>query len=440
VAGPEPAGPRWPPGFAAAGTAIGLGLALFFLAPGQLGQLGGGLAALGVVLCPAAGLLAAFATLPLHLYTRSLGGQAISSTELTILAAAISLGLRLLTGRSRQSLSPRRSPFDWPAALLVASGILSLLVTEYLRLSLRELRVLILEPVLAFYLLRVCFPGPRMVWPLAAFLAGAVGVALGGLIALPLGWGVSETEGVRRLQATYLSANHLALLLGRALPWLLAMAWATERWRWPLLAVAGVVSLALGLTFSLGGWLGSGAALVFVAWALGGLHWLALGLAASGLAGGVGVLLFRAERVRTAVFRLHLWQSSLDMLRDHPLLGIGLDNFLYLYQQRYILPSALAEPNLSHPHNLLLHFWLQLGLPGLAALLWILLRAGRVLAAQLANAPDRWSRALTVGAAASLIDFGVHGFIDNSYFLPDLALVFWLTLAVLGSDTRRRVQ
>jgi hypothetical protein len=38
---------------------------------------------------------------------------------------------------------------------------------------------------------------------------------------------------------------------------------------------------------------------------------------------------------------------------------------------------------------------------------------------------------MALGAVGSLIDFLVHGFIDNSYFLPDLAVIFWLTLAVL---------
>ena len=37
-------------------------------------------------------------------------------------------------------------------------------------------------------------------------------------------------------------------------------------------------------------------------------------------------------------------------------------------------PETPFEPNLSHPHNLILQFWLQLGLPGLAALGWLLWR------------------------------------------------------------------
>ena len=37
-----------------------------------------------------------------------------------------------------------------------------------------------------------------------------------------------------------------------------------------------------------------------------------------------------------------------------------------------------------------------------------------------------------------MTDFVAHGLVDNSYFLPDMAVVFWLTLAVsatLGRHT-----
>ena len=71
------------------------------------------------------------------------------------------------------------------------------------------------------------------------------------------------------------------------------------------------------------------------------------------------------------------------------------------------------------------------GLPGLIAFLWLLgrfvLRARALLAASPA-AGDRW---LVLGALGSMADFVVHGLGDNAYFLPDLALAFWLALAVV---------
>jgi O-antigen ligase len=164
-------------------------------------------------------------------------------------------------------------------------------------------------------------------------------------------------------------------MLGRAWPFLVAGALAGWRWLW---LPTGVVALGLLLTFSTGGWLGALAGALVVTACLsrgqpalrfGGLAAAAL-IVVSGLA-IAGVLPERLNPLRqTGGFRLDLWLSSLQMVRDHPVLGVGLDNFAYLYRQVYLREGAAAEPNLSHPHNWLLHVWLELGLLGLVAFGW----------------------------------------------------------------------
>ena len=424
-----------------------LTLGLFFFVPGTIALLAG-LAAAGLAaVAPRIGLLAAVATLPLIALTRPIGSLAFSSSELLVLASAVgSLG-RSMVPRSWLISRPRfrATSFDRPTALLLASALLSLLVSEYLRLSLRELRTLVLEPVLAYHLLVAWFPGRLAIWPVSALLAGAVAIACTGLVGALVGWGLSEAEGVRRIQALYSSPNHFGLLLGRTLPWLLALGWLLPARRLAAMLGATVVGAALVGTFSIGAWLGSGAAVLMLAWMLGGRRLLAV---TSGLLVGLGAMalaLLRVDRVwshlnpeqGTTFFRLRLWDSALAMVRDHPILGIGLDNFLYLYQQRYIDPSALAEANLSHPHNLILHFWLQLGLLGLVAALWLLARMFSSGLGIFRASEDSVRRALAAGAVASLVDFVVHGLVDNSYFLPDLALIFWLTAAVLTTNQPR---
>ena len=109
--------------------------------------------------------------------------------------------------------------------------MLSLLVTEYPLLSVRELRALILEPVLFFWLLHTLRGSAALA--LGGFLVGATLTALAAIVQVPLGIGGTAAEGVLRAQAWYPSANHLALMLGRAWPFLAAGALA-----WLALAVA----------------------------------------------------------------------------------------------------------------------------------------------------------------------------------------------------------
>ena len=52
------------------------------------------------------------------------------------------------------------------------------------------------------------------------------------------------------------------------------------------------------------------------------------------------------------------------MIEERPLTGVGLDQFLYWYRSRYLLPEAWEEPNLSIPHNILLNYWVNLGILG----------------------------------------------------------------------------
>jgi len=134
----------------------------------------------------------------------------------------------------------------------------------------------------------------------------------------------------------------------------------------------------------------------------------------------------------TAFFRRHLWYSALNLIREHPITGAGLDQFLYWYRSRYLLPEAWAEPNLSIPHNILLNHWVSLGLGGVAlgiamqVVFWLRLWRvrGRVVG-------DALALALVLGLAGSMADFLAHGLVDVGYFSINLAFVFFLSLGML---------
>jgi len=131
----------------------------------------------------------------------------------------------------------------------------------------------------------------------------------------------------------------------------------------------------------------------------------------------------------TWFFRLKLWQASLRMIADHPIFGVGLDNFLYHYPN-YMLPEAWQEPNLSHPHNIVLDFWTRLGLGGVALIILVELsffRKGLSLLRRL----EEDESPLVLGIMAGMVAALAHGLIDNSYFLVDLAFLFMLMLGLV---------
>jgi O-antigen ligase len=124
------------------------------------------------------------------------------------------------------------------------------------------------------------------------------------------------------------------------------------------------------------------------------------------------------------------------MVRDHPWLGVGLDNFLYYYGD-YIRPGAEVDRWLSHPHNLILDFWLRLGVGGVMLVLGLLAgfawKAWRAHHALLSGD----LRAAVAGFMAGMVVCVVHGLIDSSFFVVELA--FWFMVALgwvvcLGRD------
>ncbi len=420
--------------------------------------------------------LAAF-TAPLFLHPRNLrpdGKLEFTLTEVIIveLAAAwliISLVQSVRRTRALASFFPRLSSLSLPLAGLFLLATLSLLVPEPLHFkeALREYRLVIIEP-LALFVLAVVFisrQGSQGVLRLldCLVLSGLM-VALVGLyqfvfhiapagvtaISAPNQAGqVVQVEGVTRVVSVYTHPDNLGLFLGRIIPMtgavVLFMEGGHRRWRRWCYALALIPLLAaLVVSFSRGAWIA--AAVAFLAMLLAARAKRGL-LAYGGLAllGLAAVPFIKIERL-TSLFniesgssgtRLFLWQSAVAMIRDHPISGLGLDQFLYYYNPEYVNPLAWTERFTSHPHNLALDFWLRLGILGPLLITWLLFsfyrtalsRPLRLPVAGIASGDLR--RALALGLLGSMVACLVHGLVDNSYFVIDLAILFCLSFAML---------
>ncbi len=363
-----------------------------------------------------------------------------------------------------------------PIALFVVAALWGLMIATARGPALRELRWLVIEPLLFVGLALLlgsqqARPERYWLWLLRAWLVGGACAGLCGILQffgvnlVPLFGtkvGFSEdsflVEGVRRVSSLYGHPNNLGLAMGRYWPLGAAMAhlafWGASHWRegivraWPYLLATLLCLGGLVVSFSRGAYLGALAAALTLAVALlptaiwrDRRLWVAV---ATLLAGG-GLLLLAlvtslgTERLSLTAasggIRLQTWASALAMLRDHPF-GIGLDQF----GQRY--PSYIAaelressEIYTSHPHNLLLDLALRMGPLGLIAVTWLSVRFYRGAWSRVRTASDEARRhqvapVLLAGAGAAMTASLVHGLVDQFYFWPDLAYSFWLLIAL----------
>jgi O-antigen ligase len=341
----------------------------------------------------------------------------------------------------------RLTRLDGLVLAFVTLAFVSLSWAEFWPPAIRNLRVVILEPAMFYFLLRLMRLEKRdWLWLADTLLFTGGAIAVVGLVLFFTGESVSEAEGgVQRLISVYGSPNGVGMYLGRCLPFALAFVLIAPRgsWRWLYGAASGgVMVVAVLLSQSRGAILmGIPAALivVLVFW-YGRRAVIPVALAVIGIVVVMIPLSLVLPRLgdlfgETLNFRRHLWFSSVELLKERPIRGAGLDQFLYWYRSRYLVPEAWEEPNLSIPHNILLNYWVNLGILGVVigiAFQGVFWRTLWRLRARVANT-DPVLFALVLGLAGSMADALVHGLVDVGYFAINLAFVFFLSLALLSA-------
>ena len=418
--------------------------------------------ALAVLFClitlrPAWGIALIALTIPFYVppLPKPILGYRFSPVEIFTLVTVAAWLLRsfLDTGTAvkhgRWQLSrPRFFRADWAVLAFLAVATLSLLVADFRDVAVSEWRVVIFEPFLFYVLLRFVRLKDSEMWIiLDAFVLSGVVIALYGLWQYATGQNLITAEGgLMRLRSIYGSPNNVALYLDRLLPlltavWLLGTRAHHGRRRYFYSVAIIPVVIALVLTFSKGArFLGVPLSLVVVFWlwqrAAGRRTWpwvlagAVTGLAALLAAAQISALAARLDLFgTTGFFRINLWRAAVNMIAENPWLGVGLDNFLYAYRGRYILDAAWQEPNLNHPHNIILDFATRIGLIGLLVGAWLLGETTRIIATAIRRANRQWLP-VAAGFAGSLAAMLAHGLVDHSLFLVDLAFFFFLMLGI----------
>lgn len=115
--------------------------------------------------------------------------------------------------------------------------------------------------------------------------------------------------------------------------------------------------------------------------------------------------------------RMNYWKEALNIIKMHPIAGVGLGNF-NLTHSRYA-------------HNLFLQLWAEMGILGLISMLWLIfLSFGR----GIRNFKTNMEQNHIIAAALSAsLAFLFSNLFDIGFFIPEVAFIWWVILG-LGQD------
>lgn len=202
------------------------------------------------------------------------------------------------------------------------------------------------------------------------------------------------------------------------------------------LGVAAIMGVCLVLTYSRGAWL----SVLAVVAVFGVLYnrkilWLILLLPLLSLFSH-DVLLERLMSIMnptdtSSTLRLALWESTVAMIADHPIFGIGWGAYWMVYPN-YDFFINNASTRIVHAHNMYLNIAAEIGIPGLLAFLAITYGHIKTAAKLMNSLADKYTSGLLMGIAAGLVGLMINGLTDYIMFNIQMSMLFWMLNAIIA--------
>ncbi|HET6465834.1 MAG TPA: O-antigen ligase family protein [Nitrospiria bacterium] len=285
----------------------------------------------------------------------------------------------------------------------------------------------------------------RLIWTLfgSAALNGIYGIAQhvgGGLDLFRFGGAerIFKIDGQVRASGVfdhYMTFSGQMLLLGLLGTGLLLF-WARGRTRWILAGAVLVFFCAVWSSFTRNAWVGLGAGFFAIALFKERRTMIVLvaGLLLTVVLLSVADRGFRTRAVSTVkihegstVERFEIWRATLEMIKDHSLLGVGIGNFTTVFDRYRDRTGAGAH---SHAHNTLLQITAESGLIGLAAYLYLWYAFFRMMIRRAMTSADPFVRGVTIGAIGALVGFHVAGLFEYNLGDSEVDAMMWFVVGL----------
>ena len=134
--------------------------------------------------------------------------------------------------------------------------------------------------------------------------------------------------------------------------------------------------------------------------------------------------------------RIRMWRTTIDVIEDHRLLGVGMGNYktaMNQYRHQYG-----SKPH-SHAHNTLLQQTAENGLIGLVAYLFVWYVFFRKMIPRALTVPDPFARGVITGGIGALVGFHVAGLFEYNLGDIEVAMMMWLIVGFTMAAAQGRL-
>lgn len=138
--------------------------------------------------------------------------------------------------------------------------------------------------------------------------------------------------------------------------------------------------------------------------------------------------------------RIKLWETAFYMIKDHPILGVGIGNFASLYDEyiKKYRDLRYCGYKVFHPHNIFLKIQSELGIIGTIVftimIIFIIVKLRQLINREESN----FYKLFYKGFFVSFIAFMGMNLIDNFFSAPKVIAYIWILLALSQSIVCRR--
>lgn len=382
-----------------------------------------------------------------YLFRTHITGLASIWDELFLIAMA---GLWMYKGvRYRREELCKQTPLDVSIWIFIGTFVILLLLSPVFSIGVEGLRSIVQYMIWYFLVLQLLKDKKGVNRLLAVFACLAGCLAIHGVfqyivgVEMPDSW-VSGSETIRtRVYSILSSPNIFGSLNLLALPVTFSLARTAEGKRVKAMyyVLCAFMVGALAFTYSRGAWLGAVCAI--------GIYVLVKNkkLVVPAILFGILILIFvpairnRLLFMFTSTYlsssmkagRLIRWLTALDILKEHPLTGLGLGQFGGAVAMNNGLSTLVNGEvvNTYYMDNYYLKIAVEAGIIGLAVFLWLMYQVVMVSLKTIGMTTDVQMKEWEIGILAGLAGVIFHNLVENVFEVPLMTSMFWMLAAVM---------